>query len=358
MKFSVASISVLVSLATALPRTPAVEKRAALEPFVGTNAYWLPFLTDDADVDKTFQALNDAGLKVVRTWGFNDATDCNEVHFQCWSGSTPTINTGANGLQRLDSVVRSAEAHDVQLIIPFVNNWGDYGGMDVYVSALGGADHNAFYTDAAIQDAYKNYASTIVNRYKNSTAIYAWELGNEPRCTGCEASVITKWATTMSAYIKSLDSDHMVTLGDEGFFNRPGDPSYPYQGGDGVDFEANLKIETLDFGTFHLYTESWGQNYEWGNQWIADHADACAAAGKSCVFEEYGVPEDGATRDRVMAEWHDTILANATDIPADLYWQFGLTLSAGKTHDDTYTIYVDEDNFQTLVVDWAVERTA
>lgn len=207
--------------------------------------------------------------------------------------------------------------------------------MDVYVEALGGADHNAFYTDASIQDAYKNYASTVINRYKNSTAIYAWELGNEPRCSGCEASVITEWATTMSAYVKSVDGDHMVTLGDEGFFNRPNDPSYPYQGGDGVDFEANLEIESLDFGTFHLYTESWGQTYDWGNQWIADHAAACAAAGKSCVFEEYGVPEDGATRDTVMGQWHDTILANATDIPADLYWQFGLTLSNGKTHDDT-----------------------
>lgn len=207
--------------------------------------------------------------------------------------------------------------------------------MDVYVEALGGADHSSFYTDEAILDAYKNYISTVVNRYKNSTAIYAWELGNEPRCEGCEASVITKWATTISEYVKSLDPDHMVALGDEGFFNKPDDPSYPYQGGEGVDFEANLEIETLDFGTFHLYTESWGQDYDWGNKWIADHAAACAAAGKSCVFEEYGVPEDGATRDRVMGEWHDTILANATDIPADLYWQFGLTLSDGPTHDDT-----------------------
>lgn len=51
----------------------------------------------------------------------------------------------------------------------------------------------------------------------------------------------------MSQYIKSLDSSHYVSLGDEGFFARGG--SYPYQGGEGVDFDANLKIPTLDYGT-------------------------------------------------------------------------------------------------------------
>lgn len=33
------------------------------------------------------------------------------------------INTGEYGLQRLDYVVQSAEAHGVSLIINFVNNW-------------------------------------------------------------------------------------------------------------------------------------------------------------------------------------------------------------------------------------------
>lgn len=202
----------------------------------------------------TMNRLEDAGIKVIRTWAFNDATDCDEIHFQCWSDGTPTINTGENGLQRLDSVVSSAEAHGVQLILPFgtvllrstlcsfnvlltfrpVNNWEDYGGMDVYVENLGGSNHSSFYTEPAIQDAYKNYITTIVERYIDSSAIYAWELGNEPRCSGCDTSVITEWATTYSEFVKSLDPDHYVLLGDEGFFNQPDNPSYPYQGGEGT----------------------------------------------------------------------------------------------------------------------------
>lgn len=58
-------------------------------------------------------------MKVLRTWAFNDNTECQEIHFQCWSGGEPTINEGENGLQRLDAVVQAAEAHGFQLILPF-----------------------------------------------------------------------------------------------------------------------------------------------------------------------------------------------------------------------------------------------
>ena len=73
----------------------------------------------------------------------------------------------------------------------------------------------------------------------------------------------------MSAFIKSIDSNHLVAVGDEGFFNQPTNPSYPYQyvpsvlvtrlrltlhyrGSEGVDFDANLAVSTIDFGTFHV----------------------------------------------------------------------------------------------------------
>lgn len=90
--------------------------------------------------------------------------------------------------------------------------------------------------------------------------------GSESRCNGCQTSVITNWARDISGYIKSLDSAHYVALGDEGFM--VGGSTYPYQGGEGIDFVENLKISTLDFGTVHLYTTSWGQSYEWGTTWI------------------------------------------------------------------------------------------
>ena len=45
----------------------------------------------------------------------------------------------------------------------------------------------------------------------------------------CNPQTVTNWAKEISAYIKTLDSNHLVALGDEGFYNLPGNPSYPHQ---------------------------------------------------------------------------------------------------------------------------------
>lgn len=153
-----------------------------------------------------------------------------------------------------------------------------------YARAFGGSK-DGFYTNAAAQKQYRAYVQAVVSRYADSPAILAWELANEPRCNGCATGVVTKWAAEASAYVKSLDPNHLVTLGDEGF-GLQGDGSYHYQFGEGLDFAANLAIDSLDFATFHLYPSTWGTNYDWGNGWVEAHAAACAAAGKPCVFEE------------------------------------------------------------------------
>lgn len=103
-----------------------------------------------------------------------------------------------------------------------------------------------------------------MTRYKNSPAVFAWELTNEPRCGGdpvrnlprgpnCNPALVSEWVKEISAYIKSLDPLHLVTVGDEGFFNQPGKGDWAYNGTDGVDTEAFTKLKTIDFGTFHAY---------------------------------------------------------------------------------------------------------
>lgn len=41
-----------------------------------------------------------------------------------------SINYGANGLQKLDAVVKSSRAHNIKLVLTLTNNWGDYGGSE------------------------------------------------------------------------------------------------------------------------------------------------------------------------------------------------------------------------------------
>jgi len=52
------------------PMSPHLAKIRTLD-FVGTNAYWLPALNSDEDIDFTLGNMSAAGVKVVRTWAFN-----------------------------------------------------------------------------------------------------------------------------------------------------------------------------------------------------------------------------------------------------------------------------------------------
>ncbi|PPQ79908.1 hypothetical protein CVT26_004186 [Gymnopilus dilepis] len=316
---------------------------------VGGNSYWVGLIgLTPANMNAAFADIAKAGGTTVRTWGFNEVTSPNGNYYQSWSGSTPTINYGATGLQNFD-FLSTQGLKNTHLTCHRTNNWSDYGGMDVYVKQLlNSPNHDLFYTDPTVIAAFKNYIKAFVGRYVNEPTIMAWELANEPRCRGstgtstgtCTTTTITNWISQISAYIKSIDSNHLVAVGDEGFFNEPGNPSYPYQGTEGVDFVANLAVSTIDFGTFHSYPDSWGvaggQETSWGNQWIIDHQTAQANAKKPVIMEEFGVTSN---QPAVYTSWWSTVISSG--LTGDIIWQAGSHLSSGDTPNDGYAVYPD-----------------
>ncbi|KAF9052628.1 glycoside hydrolase family 5 protein [Panaeolus papilionaceus] len=228
--------------------------------FVGTNAYWLSALNSDEDIDFTLGNISATGIRVVRTWAFNDVEKIpeNGTWFQLVANGTTTVNDGPNGLQKLDTVVRLAEKHGLFLILSLTNNWNprplldsshplaisardvtpdtnntlprntlsnDYGGMDVYVREFGDATmHDEFYANNKIITIFNNYTTQVVKRYVNSPAIFGWELANDPRCNSsipatnnCNTKTITQWHSTVAQHVKSVDPNHLVSSGNQGF---------------------------------------------------------------------------------------------------------------------------------------------
>lgn len=298
----------------------------------------------------------------MRVWGFGDTNtapdpsnqDPTRVYYQVLNSSGSYINFGADGLQRLDYAVSSADRHGVKLILNFVNNWGDYGGIAAYTAAFG-ANATEWFADGASQRVYRNYIDVLVSRYRGSPAIFAWELANEPRCHGCAASVVTRWAAETSRYVKALDPAHMVTLGDEGWFAPADggrvagdDGSYAYSGVEGVDFIANLGIPTLDYGTFHLYPDSWGyDDSTWGAEWIAQHDAVGKMLDKAVVLEEYGAPYPG-NHTPYYKQWQDAVPESS--LAADQVWQFGtydLSVPASNLG-DVNSIYYNDTEYGAL----------
>ncbi|KAG8960193.1 hypothetical protein FRC03_006917 [Tulasnella sp. 419] len=331
--------------------------------FAGTNAYWFSFISNISDVSLAMDKAKESGLTVVRTWGFNELNTTkipgglpiygdegagpSTIYYQSWQNGVPTINYGENGLKRFDKVVKLAEQKGLKLVVTLTNNWADYGGMDVYGVNLGARYHDEFYTSPKIKAAFKKYVKAVVTRYINSPAIFSWQLANEPRCgadgtrnlprspgTTCNVDTITNWADEISKYIKSLDKNHMVSVGSEGFFNLPeGSDDWAYNGADGDDFDALLKLKHVDYGTFHAYPDWWSKTAEWTTQWVLDHGASQQKIGKPVVFEEYGwlTPEhrlqylgkvSNLTRIDAIKPWQDARLK--TKLAGDQFWQLGV----------------------------------
>jgi mannan endo-1,4-beta-mannosidase len=334
----------------------------------GTNNYYLHYksqlMVDDALSDA--QAM---GLTVLRAWTFlqcggdkpNSARGCSEGadHWmQEWSNAQNgvVINTGVNGLQAIDRMIADAASHHIKLILPFVGNWQDFGGMDQYVTWYGLQFHDQFYTDARIKQDYKTWISTLLNRtnsvtgvkYKDDPTIFSWELANEPRCIDaslptsgtCTADTVTDWADEMSTFIKGIDPNHMVSVGDEGFHPGVGGNSsqWPYNITDGVDHARLTALPNIDFGTYHLYPQSWGQSPAdaWGTQWINDHNSVGTSLTKPEILEEFGTT-DQSTRDATYTAWTNAVRTGGGD--GFMFW-----LLTGIQDDGT--LYPDFDGYR------------
>jgi len=280
----------------------------------GTNNYYLmQFAADPAArgfVDEVLQETADLGLKTVRTWGFWEP----DADFPGQALQTAPGVYSETTFVGLDYVVHRAGQLGLRLIIPFVNFWDDYGGMDAYVAwdAVHGnapyaTERTDFYTDADTRGWYKNHVATVLNRvntftgvaYKDDPTIMAWELANEPRNVEGTWSLepLQGWIEEMAAYVKSIDSNHLLSTGAEGFyFGRAGD--WKYNGWMGCDFVVNHNVPEIDFATVHAWPQNWSITNTQALTWIDEHIiDAHATLGKPLLIEEFGQFRDASAGD-------------------------------------------------------------
>ncbi len=294
--------------------------------FTGTNAYYLGWASQQM-VDNTFNAAAALGVEVMRTWGFLDELK-EGVVYQSWEEGAAVYHE--EGLAKLDYVVAKARETGIKLILPLVNNWPDLGGISAYQKWLGLATPQQFYSDTKARQAYKDWCRKLVTRYGNESAIFAWELTNEARCDG-DALALLRWVDEVSRFVKTLDGNHLVAVGDEGCFNRLFTSNQFYNGSHGADFDQFLQLDAIDFGTVHLYP--WEQSdASFGSKWIENHARAGMRWNKPVMLEEYGWT-DQSTRDEVYAKWLETV--RKVDLAADLFWM----LATPGYYDDGYTFY-------------------
>ncbi len=283
---------------------------------------------DRAKLRTDFENLAALGVTNVRIWASSEGTITNQR-------LTPTLQPSAQTFsetmfQGLDYALKVANDNNLRSVMVLNNNWEWSGGMNQYVEWSPttnkglykdewgqGPYHDQFYTDANTQADFQHFIDTIVNRentaypegsrplYKDDPTIFSWELANEPRYKNSDQTVLNNWIDTTADYIKSLDANHMVTTGSEGFFNQPAtgnwwdNPAYT-----GTDFVANHASANIDYATVHIWPFNWGwypdpNGYpktaqELATEFLADHiTSAQVDLGKPLVLEEFGLLRDG-----------------------------------------------------------------
>jgi mannan endo-1,4-beta-mannosidase len=176
-------------------------------PFTGTNPWRLP---DEFEIRDALTAVKQLGGKVARTYVFSVRRG-SDTSFVVHVEGPGMFNEEA--FRTMDKVIQIANETGVRLIIPFVDNWHWWGGVAEY-AAFRGKQRDEFWTDPQLRADFKKTIEFVLNRvntstgipYKTDKAILAWETGNELLAP-------FPWTKEMAAYVKSLDTNHLVLEG-------------------------------------------------------------------------------------------------------------------------------------------------
>ncbi|GJJ12383.1 hypothetical protein Clacol_006625 [Clathrus columnatus] len=223
--------------------------------FSVADAYWLSQLTDE-NINTTLKDIASKNITVVRAWAFNDVSEVPETGawFQLLAkNGTRIFNNGTNGVQRLRVIADIAQENNLTVQFVLTNNWSannisnitvtlangtkvnsprgsysnGYGGSDAYVMFNNGSDHGEFFTNQTIISTFMDGLTDLIPQFANHKAILSWEIANDPRCNGtlsnpdlagqCTTTSVTLWHQQISAHVKSLDPNHLVASGSQGF---------------------------------------------------------------------------------------------------------------------------------------------
>lgn len=297
----------------------------SLPKFSGTNQYYL-FYKPDSMVEDLFKRANMVGITVVRTWAACEGALHDGYCFQpsAYAYHEPTF-------AHFDRVIALAKRHNIQLILPLVNNWHEFGGVSQYLKWFNLSNHDDFFRDQRVKDAYKAYVKYFLNRvntvtgvaYKDDPTILAFELGNELRCS--DLSALYAWTDEMAKYVKLMAPNHLLTTGSEGAISS--------------DVYQTHRSPYIDFVSFHLYPESWGFDQQKSNQYIRDHISVARLLKKPIFLGEFGLRDKGKRRD-AYRQWYQIL--KQENVEGVAFW-----LLSGRQEDGS--LYPDYDGFTVYV---------
>lgn len=223
-------------------------------------------------------------------------------------------------LAGLDYLLMQMEKRNMVAVLYLNNSWEWSGGYGYYLeqAGMGKAPRpnedgypafmqfvSQYATCEKAHQLFYDYVRFIIGRtnrythrrYVDDPAIMSWQIGNEPRAFSKEAlPAFEHWLAEASSLIRSLDSNHLISIGSEGSWGCENDIAC---------YERICADKNVDYCNIHL----WPYNWSWARQdhlvedlgvscqntkeYIEQHLDVCARIKKPLVMEEFGYPRDG-----------------------------------------------------------------
>ena len=222
-------------------------------------------------------------------------------------------------LDGLDYLLYEMQKRQMVAVLYLNNSWEWSGGYSFYLAHAGEKhvptpqeagygvfmDFMAKYaTNRKAHQLFYNYVRFILTRtnrytgkkYADDPAIMSWQIGNEPRAFSKEAlPAFCRWIGEAAALIRSLDRNHLISIGSEGKWGCEGDMKV---------YEKICADRNVDYCNIHL----WPYNWSWARKdhlaedleqscrntkdYIDEHLTICAKLKKPLVMEEFGFPRD------------------------------------------------------------------
>ncbi|MDR0710970.1 MAG: cellulase family glycosylhydrolase [Prevotellaceae bacterium] len=219
----------------------------------------------------------------------------------------------------LDFLLAEMGKRDMSTVLYLNNTWDWSGGFAQYLRWTGYgnlplegeiawetylSEVSKYATCDSCHALFFNHVRRVINRtnrytgkkYVDDPAILSWQVGNEPRALSKDVkAAFAKWLKEATTLIRSLDGNHLISIGSEGQLGCERDMSL---------FEAIHADPNVGYLTIHIWPKNWGwikvpnvtddldTAIKITNSYIAEHIKIAEKLKKPLVVEEFGYPRD------------------------------------------------------------------
>ena len=302
--------------------------------YVGTNFWYGAILGSEGQggdrqrLCRELDAMKALGIDNLRILVGSDGLPCVTTKVEPTLQQSPGVYNDTI-LAGLDYLLMEMGKRQMVAVLYLNNSWEWSGGYGYYLEQAGCGKAprpnevgypafmefvSQFATNDKAHQLFYDYVRFIIGRtnrytgkkYVDDPAIMSWQIGNEPRAFSREAlPAFERWLSEASALIRSLDSNHLISIGSEGAWGCEGD----YDVWQRISADPNI-----DYCNIHLWPYSWGwtkapsattpdasasgfnplQNACVNSKdYIDRHLAICDSLRKPLVMEEFGYPRDG-----------------------------------------------------------------